>query len=71
YWITWNPLYWNPDNDDDGVSKVQIRLRSYSEDTNSSAFYTTDYASNSDGYIALTIDSDWIDEGNDGWVQIV
>ncbi|KAG7823108.1 hypothetical protein KL909_003711 [Ogataea angusta] len=71
YWITWNPLYWNPDNDDDGISKVQIRLRAYSEDTNSSAFYTTDYSPNSDGYIALTIDSDWIDEGNDGWVQIV
>lgn len=70
YWITWDPLYFNPDNDSDGISKVKIKVRSFPNNESTSPIETSDWVENKDGFYAWTIESSDIDSDMDGYAQI-
>ncbi|CUM57525.1 unnamed protein product [Debaryomyces tyrocola] len=70
YWITWDPLYFNPDNDSNGISKVKIKVRSFPNNESISPIETSDWVENKDGFYPWTIESSDIDSDMDGYAQI-
>lgn len=71
YWITWNPLYWNPHVEtDDAVSKAKIKVYPYPNNDNQGTISTSDWIENANGYYAWKIKESDINSDNDGYVQL-
>lgn len=70
YWITWDPLYFNPESDSDGISKVKIKVRPFPNNESTSPIETSDWVENKNGFYAWTIESSDIDSDMDGYAQI-
>ncbi|ODV96262.1 hypothetical protein PACTADRAFT_49641 [Pachysolen tannophilus NRRL Y-2460] len=70
YWITWNPLYWNPYEETGDISLVQFQFKNFLDDDDSTYVALSDWISNDDGYYAFKAKSSYITDDNEGYLQI-